>query len=239
MQRGLGVRHGLDEGDVGPQDVFEDVLGVAGGADPEDLERGAGVLDLRLERAEDVLGVLDRIALGQLVRLHQDVAVLVEERRLRGRRSAVEADEPAHDLAGLERRRDERRDRVALDEAVELVARVPEPAAAGGLLLLEATDVDVVAQELGAAVGPDALLFLLAELDGAEGGEVLGVVGHPDQIAGVVALRQRRLALLPDLGDVLLPGLDHARGCRCSDRRAAARAAAGCCRGSARTGSGR
>ena len=48
-----------------------------------------------------------------------------------------------------------------------------------------------------------------AEFDRPERGEVLGVLGHPDQIPGVVAVRQRRLALLPDLGDVLLPGLDH------------------------------
>ncbi len=42
----LGVRHGLDDGRVGIEHVLQNVLGVAGGAHAENLERGALLFDL-------------------------------------------------------------------------------------------------------------------------------------------------------------------------------------------------
>ena len=55
MQRRFGVRHGLDDGRVGVQHVFQDVLGVAGGADAQDLQRGALLFDLLAQVREHVL----------------------------------------------------------------------------------------------------------------------------------------------------------------------------------------
>src|SRR5690606_13081981 len=46
VERALAVGHRLDDGRVGAEDVAEDVLGVAGGADAEDGQLRAGALDL-------------------------------------------------------------------------------------------------------------------------------------------------------------------------------------------------
>jgi hypothetical protein len=143
---------------------------------------------LLLEVGEHLLGVDDRVALGEHVALDEDVAVAVHEHGLRGGRAAVQADERLNHLAGSERRLDELRHAVALLERRELVRVLRQARAARGLLLLEAADVDVSAQVLGAAVGADALLLGEAELHGPEGREVLGAVGDADQLLRVDAL---------------------------------------------------
>jgi hypothetical protein len=67
----------------------------------------------------------------------------------------------------------------------------------------------VRAQRLEAPVQADGLALLLAELHGADGGEVLGVAGHDHQVLGVDAVGKGRAPLLPHLGDVHLPGVHH------------------------------
>ncbi len=47
VQAGFGVGDGFDQRGIGADDVFQNVLGVAGGADAEDLERGALIGNLR------------------------------------------------------------------------------------------------------------------------------------------------------------------------------------------------
>ena len=86
--------------------LLEHVGGVAGGAEADDLERRALVgRRTACSCASMLLRVLDRVALRELVGLLEDLAVLVDEHRLRRGRAAVEADDAAHDLPGLERRR--------------------------------------------------------------------------------------------------------------------------------------
>ena len=58
----LGVRHGLDQRDVGVQHVFQNVLGVAGGGYSQDLELGILRLDLSAQIFEHLNRVLDRVA---------------------------------------------------------------------------------------------------------------------------------------------------------------------------------
>ena len=46
VQAGLGVRDGLDQRGIGADHVFQNVLGVAGGADAQDLQRRALIANL-------------------------------------------------------------------------------------------------------------------------------------------------------------------------------------------------
>src|SRR5690606_39979873 len=88
------------------------------------LEARALRLDVIADLLQELLGVLDRIALGELVRLAQDLAGLVDQDGLRRGRAAIEPDHPAHDAARLEPRRREFRDRVGVHETPRLgVAR--------------------------------------------------------------------------------------------------------------------
>ena len=98
VQRGVGVRHRLDQRGVAREHVFQDVLGVAGRDEPERRPRARPAPRPAAERAEDLDGVLDRVAARELVGLGQHAAVLVEQHGLGGGRSGVEADE-APDLA--------------------------------------------------------------------------------------------------------------------------------------------
>ena len=78
-----------------------------------------------------------------------------------------------------------------------------------GLLFL-ASVFDVVQQLFVSVVAADAFVFALAEFDGAHGGEVLGVLGHFNQIFGLCAVGNFDFALLPHAGNVGLPGFAHA-----------------------------
>ncbi len=82
MQATLGMGDGLDQGHVGADHVLEDVLGVAGGAHAQDLQAAALIGDLGLQPGEDVLHVLDGVALGQLVRAGNDPLVGVDKHAL-------------------------------------------------------------------------------------------------------------------------------------------------------------
>ena len=61
---------------IGVQDVFENILSIAGGGYPEHLHLGALRLDLSAQLLEHVDGVLDGIAARQLVGLAQHIAGL-------------------------------------------------------------------------------------------------------------------------------------------------------------------
>src|SRR5690606_16877090 len=88
----------------------------AGATEADHLERRSLALHIVAKLREQLLRVLDWVALGELVGLADDLAVLAKEHGLRGGRAAVEADDPAHDLPGLELHGDEFRDRVQLAE---------------------------------------------------------------------------------------------------------------------------
>ena len=69
----------LDNGRVGVEHVSENVLGIARGAHAKDAQRCALFLHLLPQIAEHVHGVFDGIALGELITLHQDALVFIQE----------------------------------------------------------------------------------------------------------------------------------------------------------------
>ena len=210
VERALTVGDGLDDRRVGPEHVVEDVLGVAGRADAEDLELAALRLDLLPEIGEELLGVDDRVALGELVDLAEDLAALAEENRLRGGRAAVDADVGADRRLGGEGLGLEARRLVLLEEALELLGGLREAGPPRLLLLDELALGQVPLELLRAGVDADVIVLGLAVLDRADRRVVLGVVRDEDQIRRVVAGRELDAALLPDRRDVGLPALDHA-----------------------------
>ena len=67
--------------------LFEHVGGVAGGAEADDLELGALLVDVVAQLGEQLLHVLDRVALRELVGLGEDVLLFVDEDGLATRSS--------------------------------------------------------------------------------------------------------------------------------------------------------
>ena len=103
LERRLRVSHGLDQSHVGVQDVFQNIFGVAGGGDSQDLELGILRFDLSAQILEHLDRVLDRVAVRELVGLAQDVTAIIQQYGLGGSRPSVDADEAADGLAFLER----------------------------------------------------------------------------------------------------------------------------------------
>ena len=90
------------------------------------------------------------------------------------------------------------------------VFREPGRTAAFLLFLFFAAYLDIPLELVPALVAADVVVFVLAEFHRAQSRIVLRVGGDLDQIFRVDALRQRRIALGPDLGDVGLPTILHA-----------------------------
>ena len=96
-------------------------------------------------------------------------------------------------------------------ERFQLRLVLGEPAVAGALgLLLVAPDCDVPFELVQPYVLADAFVLGLAELDRAESGEVLRVLGSLNQVLRRDAFGQRRAALFPDLRDIVFPAIPHA-----------------------------
>ena len=104
MQAGFGVRHGLHQRGVGADHVLQNVLGVAGGADAQNLQLHALVANLAVELLQHLDRVFDRVALRKLVGLGQNAALVIlrDQHGLGGSGSAVDAHEPFHHFARLE-----------------------------------------------------------------------------------------------------------------------------------------
>src|SRR4029077_20523651 len=81
---------------------------------------------------EHLDGVLDGIAVGQLIRLAEDVAALVEQDCLGGRRTAVDSDEARDRASLLEHSGRELPGAVCVLENIE-VSRLVDQALASGL----------------------------------------------------------------------------------------------------------
>src|SRR5208283_128234 len=213
MQAGFGVRHRLDQSRIRADHVLENVLGVAGGADAQNLQLGALVENLPIEFFEHLDGVFDRVAFGKLVGFCQNAALVVlgDQHRFGGRRSAVDADETFHHFARLKSRRHEFLVPVFALERVQLGVILGQAACATALgFLLVAAYLDIPRQLVPAGVLADALVLRFTELDRADGGEVLRVVRRLDQVFRRNAFGERRAALLPDFRDVVLPTIAHA-----------------------------
>jgi hypothetical protein len=104
LHGGHHVGDGLDDVDVGAQRLLEHVGRVAGAAEADHLERRALVVDERLDLGEQLLGVGDRVALGELVLLGQQVAVFVDRTALDDVEPPSRPMTPRNRLALLERR---------------------------------------------------------------------------------------------------------------------------------------
>ena len=99
LERRLGVRHGLYQRDVGVQDVFQNVLRIAGGGHSQDFQLRVLRFHLAAQVLEHFDRVLNRISVRELVGLAQNVALLIEQNGFGGSRAAVDADEAANRLA--------------------------------------------------------------------------------------------------------------------------------------------
>ena len=213
VQAGLRVGDRFDQGAVRADHVLEDVLGVAGGACAENFQRAALPDDLLLELADDVDGVLDRVALGELIGLGDDVLVGVEQDAFGAGRAAVQSQEGAHVRSRLELFLRPMRFLVALLERGQILGAGAEPLAAGGLLLFDSPLGDVPDQLVAALVDRRVGIFLDlngGELDRADGGEVLGVLGDDDELFGRLAFGQLDATFLPDHRNVVHPAVAHA-----------------------------
>ena len=100
LERRLGVGHGLDQRYVCMQNIFQDVLGIAGRGYAQHFEFGALRFHLSAQVFKHFDGVLNRIAVRKLVGLAQDGAVFIEQHRLGRRGTSVNADE-ASDCAAF------------------------------------------------------------------------------------------------------------------------------------------
>src|SRR5215471_7395334 len=162
VQTGLGVGHGLDERGIGADDVFQNVLGVTGGADAEDFQLRALIENLAIELLEHLDGVLDGVALGELIRLGKDgaLAILRKQHGLGRSGAAVDADEAFHHFAGLEGGRGELPGSVLFLERREIGLVLGQTDAAAALLLLFFTaDIDVPIELFVADVEAYVIVF--------------------------------------------------------------------------------
>ena len=137
--------------------------------------------------------------------------ILGHQHGLGGGGAAIDADEAFNHFALVELLRNELLGAVLFLEGsqVGFVLGKSHTAAALGLFFF-AAHVDIPL-ELGIArVHADVVVFRLTELDAADGGEILRVVGGLDQVLGRNAFGKRSAALFPDLGNVGLPAIAHA-----------------------------
>jgi hypothetical protein len=84
LERRLGVSYGLYQCHICVKHVFQNVLGVAGGGDSQDLELGILRFDLSAQILEHLDRVLNRIAVRELIGLAENVAAIVEQHSLGG-----------------------------------------------------------------------------------------------------------------------------------------------------------
>jgi hypothetical protein len=137
--------------------------------------------------------------------------VLIDEDRLGGGGTAIDAHEAFDHLAGMELGGHEFLGLVALLEFGELLLGLAEAAAALFLFFLEAADVEIPLQVVGAAIDAHGIVFVLAKLDRAQGGVVLGVFGNQDQrLRGPHPRAAEVLRSSQTLGDVRFPAVAHA-----------------------------
>ena len=84
FERRLGVRDGFDQGNVSFEDILQDVLGVAGSPDSQNLKVRVLCFHLLAQVFEHVDSVLDGIAVRKLIGLAENVSVFIQQDGLGG-----------------------------------------------------------------------------------------------------------------------------------------------------------
>jgi hypothetical protein len=187
--------------------LLQHVGRVPRGAEADDLELGAAARHVLAKLGEQLLRVLDGVALRELVGLADDLALFVEQHGLARGAAAVDPDHAAHHLAGRERHGREARDGVHLLEVADLVGRAHErrPGALAEARL--ASVLHVVDEPLEPAEAPHVRGLAQAVHARAEGRVVLRVVGHEDELFDGHVFGVGVAALSPRLGDAQAPAL--------------------------------
>ena len=145
------VRDRLDDVDVGTNALLEHVCCVTGCAKAKDFDLGTLGAHAAPELAEELLAVLNGVALRKGVRLHQDFALFAEQDGFGGSASSVEADDRSHRL-GFDLRLDEHRNVIRAQELLELQLVTSERRARSLPKTLLAPLGDVTTQALEALV---------------------------------------------------------------------------------------
>src|SRR5271167_4721792 len=91
----------LDQSNVGVQNILENVFGVTGSANTENLERRTLRFDLDSKLFEYFNRVLNRIAVRKLVGLAKDVPFFVEHGSFGRSRSRVNSNETGDNLSRI------------------------------------------------------------------------------------------------------------------------------------------
>src|SRR5581483_329774 len=205
LQRRLCVRDGLDQGDVGLENIFQNILCVTGCANPQDLELGSLGLDLPAQVFEHLDRVLDRVAVRELVSLAKDVAVFVQQHGLSRSGTTIDANEATHGRVSLKACWRKLLSLVLLPEEIEFFGIADQALAARLGLFFLASIFDVMHELVVAAIATYTIVFALAEFNGAERGEILGVLRDLDQIFGLRARGYFHFALAPHARNIRLP----------------------------------
>ena len=176
--------HGLDDVDVRLDRLLEHVGGVAGRAEAHALEVGPLLVHVALDLGQDVLGVLDGVALRQGVGLVEDVAgLVVDEDGLQPGRAAVEADDAADVLAYAANVAASKLDRELGLELMSCPRSGPEDHRRGRRVA-RTVRVDVVLQLVQALVAPDlgvAVCVHESEHHGTKRRVVFGILRWEDE----------------------------------------------------------
>src|ERR1700730_17337078 len=209
LQGGFGVRHGLDERDVRFQNIFQNIFRVARGGDTENFHFCVLLLKLAAKVFEHLDGVLNRIAVRELVGFAEDVAIFVKKNGFRRRGPAIDADETADGLAALEGRRNKFFAAIFLVEGGKFIRALHQTRAAGFGLLFLASEFDVMDELVESLVTTDTIFFALPKFDGTKGGKILSVLRNLDEFFRLRAFGDFDFAFLPHAGNVSLPSLAH------------------------------
>jgi hypothetical protein len=199
------VRDGLDNVDVGADRFLEDVSGVAGRAESEDLESRALVVDEGSELGEELLRIGDRVAFRQHVLLREELAPLIHQHGLGGGRSAVHPDHRPDSLARREGRRDESRDRVLAAESLELLLASNERRSSLRAEARLAAARDEFLERSETAVEPRTSGLVESVERGAVRSVVLRVFRNEDELLERNVARRLEAACGPCLRDPLAP----------------------------------
>ncbi len=178
MQCALGMGHRLHHRRVAAEQFPQDILRVTGGSHPQDLQLRTLLLHVAAQLRDPSLGILDGIPFRQTVSGGQHLPIRGEQRRLGGGGAGIDTEEGPDLLSGAEGGRPKRFGPICLEKAVQLQFALHQPAGRGLLAHLPpGAGAEMLPQRFDAAIGSLELRLLPAELDGADGGEEVGVAG--------------------------------------------------------------